>query len=670
MNKHQRFLSIENNLIWDTGRSKIMAKYRNYLLFIPSLMTERSKMLTYSVKDWDTKYTGTQTNEALTKYLCDMLRRQGEKLEKIFMLCTPEVLMDPIQVAGGKTSYEYYRAQISKYMTENCGYTKDDIEGVFEKIAYAPVLNVSHEEITAPVAQVISYIISQKANEEGRLFVDFTGGTRNSAMALVFACRISQARGVEKVQVLYSNISRESENGMIEDCTGTYDAFSQMELKTRLELEDFEGAGKIVENTDVFTSEDKKILTARFKNEKDVRDKEILNDYKGANESARKIKKETQKTQSKVVSSIIEEALAKPVPNVKKEESNDLLKIRENLAVRKDVSRMLKAVGDFREKAVYILWQEKLIDVANQYKIKNKHSIVTSLNNYATNEILGAYRYYAGFKSAKRHEHGAWEAANELIQKMAKERDLPPETVYNEQKESTKRLMCEYFKEMDARGFEFFSQFNNGFAQNATSRKFSVPKIKEFLKSNDLVGDSFDQWIFAYGKAERLYTQFGYPLLCNYGGSMFEGYDDAYQKEMDELVSRLQSLYEQNVDSSTEKMLETCFEVEKGEAYASAILKIAERCQEGEVPQLLPFVIINKRIWRGVNAKGDWNTDMFYFARNLDIVRGLRNKIAHPKEMKMGEVNVAVESVQMTLDWIDRTYDGTQNCSESGRGQN
>ena len=242
-----------------------MENKKNYLLFMPSLMRDNAQPITYRAENWETRYEGKQTNEALTKYLCHRLSKDGEKLEKIFMLCTPEVLTRPVEAAEGKTSSAYYCSQAGDFAVSACGYTKEEAEAMFFTIPYTPVLNTSHDDVTEAIRQVIAYITEHGKEDDCRLYVDFTGGTRNAAMALVFACRIAERQGVHVERIFYSNIS--AGEGIIEDCTGTYDAFKQMEAVVRLDLGDYDGAKQM----NAFTGKKREVFAENVEQMKEIK---------------------------------------------------------------------------------------------------------------------------------------------------------------------------------------------------------------------------------------------------------------------------------------------------------------------------------------------------------------------------------------------------------------
>lgn len=206
-------------------------KNENYLLFVPSLMS-RDQVIHYKVTGWENEYLGMQTNEAVTKYLIDYLESKGAKLDKIIMLCSDEVKNQELKLdqVSGRTTLEYYKGVILDfYKSKGC--ENIDAEGLFEIIPYIPKNDGEPEEIVEPLKKVLQ-ITGEGENASGKhLFVDFTGGLRSAALLLLFACRILQKRGVEVEKILYSQIYPRTDQGALEECTGTYQIFEHFEAQ-------------------------------------------------------------------------------------------------------------------------------------------------------------------------------------------------------------------------------------------------------------------------------------------------------------------------------------------------------------------------------------------------------------------------------------------------------
>ena len=108
-------------------------------------------------------------------------------------------------------------------------------EHLFEEVSYFPEKNENENQIINKLEEIVQP--NKREEYPKRLFVDFTGGNRSSALTVVFACRILDKYGMEVGKILYSNL-RNTENGIvgrIEECTQTYRIFSEFERALMIE---------------------------------------------------------------------------------------------------------------------------------------------------------------------------------------------------------------------------------------------------------------------------------------------------------------------------------------------------------------------------------------------------------------------------------------------------
>lgn len=633
-----------------------MKNKKNYLLFMPSLMRNNAQPITYCAGNWETSYEGKQTNEALTKYLCHRLALNGEKLEKIFMLCTPEVLSQPVEAAGGKSSYAYYRDQAAAYMVKKCGYSEAEAESVFYPIPYTPGANISHED--AVIREVIERITENAGDENGSLYVDFTGGIRSAAMALVFACRIAEDQGVHVERVLYSNISKEQAGcGMIEDCTHTYNAFRQLEAALRAELGDYD---KAIEMRGAFDGADQDAFADQVKQKKELEKKDQFNDFAGQKEAARKAKAAAEKKKDRPMNPLISRQnqgmIQKTEEYLKKDVIPELETIRSGLGRKGNIKDQKAAIKDLRENAVSILWKAGIIQVGDCYLEKKgaKGNAEVSLKDLAERELMGAYRYYTGMKTDKKHFHGVWEAANDLIQAMAKAPDRQPKDIYEQWKQKTASQIWNCFESMDADGYAHGSQFAYSFGHNSFSRRCTHQAVEDFAKKNGLDKGNFAGNAAAYDKVDRLLMNYGYPYFCSYKGSVFAEYKNYYKQRLINLYKRFQKLYDKEPDQGLQKVLAECFGMSGTETYAEVIGRVAAACKQGPVLELFPFIIDGKKIWTDRPDKAEWSRELFEFAGSLDILRKMRNDISHPKAINEKEFQSALQTARRLIAWIDQ----------------
>lgn len=220
---------------------------KNYLLFMPSLMSDRSSNLRYAAPDDNTViYEGMQTNVPATKYILDRLSKDGQKLTQIVMLCSREVTENVLEKID-QTSLNYYCQTISDWM--KCrGYTDDEVNTMFSFVSLGnnAIRNKSDAD------RIIDAIANTLPND-GNLYLDITGGMRSAAVLMVFLCRFLEKRGMTVQDVVYSNIFKNPEleeagvTGKIESCTGIYKKFEWLDSATKAELGDLEALKSLAE---------------------------------------------------------------------------------------------------------------------------------------------------------------------------------------------------------------------------------------------------------------------------------------------------------------------------------------------------------------------------------------------------------------------------------------
>lgn len=181
----------------------------------------------YKGKRHDGVFSGVQTNIAPSKYLQAVLAAEGERFSKIIILCTKEVRNDKFDFLDGLTTIEYYIQQITEHAREIGVKLAED---VFSVIPYNTAETDDVEDILKPILEIIKSTDDEQNQIAERLYIDFTGGVRTAAMAMVFAARFLAASGVEIANIIYANIARgtgfdANHPAPIEECVKTYDTF-------------------------------------------------------------------------------------------------------------------------------------------------------------------------------------------------------------------------------------------------------------------------------------------------------------------------------------------------------------------------------------------------------------------------------------------------------------
>ncbi len=647
-----------------------MKEHKNYMLFMMSLMTSYSKKIVYSVNQWEKEYEGIQTNEALTKYLIDWLAQQNEKLDKIIMLCTPEVMRQPIEAVGGITTYEYYSGRIVQTLIEKYGISGEEAKDILMEVPYDPVENASHNDLFSAIETVVGRLESTKKETQGRLFVDFTGGVRNSAMALVFACRILSGRGIGVEKIFYSNISRDQNGkGVIEDSTATYNAFAEFELKTRVEVGDYSGAKEILEKNETLSEDSRKDVKDFIECQKELTDKEETYRYEEGQKSAEQLAKLAEKNEEKSSSTILKNMFqnSKQEAAQKAKPGNDpmLASLKKLLEKSKDMKFAKEAITDFRKQGILFLYQKGLIEVNDFYKENNKF---TKTDNAMT-ELLAAYQYYTGAPGKEAHVHGVKDALRDFIGLLRNHLQQSPSEVWNIWKQGLEEDVASCIEQVEDKGFRYYKQFQWSFSHNGYSRRQTRAKVFDYVnkrlgsgqKASDGANAKFEEYVELFDKTDRVLMKYGFPFFCTYSNKFYGSYDQYYGQRFAKLVKGLDQIYHGRHNEIWNKIVKA-YPVSKEPQYEE-FLQIIQQNLDELMCFLIPFEAVNikkgKRvteIWKGQNVAEEWGKMMYQFTADMDAIRKVRNNIAHPSEIDKKEINNAVELIKKNITFIENDF--------------
>jgi hypothetical protein len=229
----------------------------NYLFFMPSLLTRTQKLL-YQPSGDDTcreyyddsekGFSGIQTNIAATKYIIAHLLKQGQKLDKILMLCSKEVLSktiksEPIATPESPIStYEYYVSTISDWACLR-GYTESKVKSLFAPLNLENLNPGSWSQMHKTLKSFLQEA-DIKSTVQDKLFIDYTGGNRSASMILIAVARFLECKGIKVEKVLYSNIIGSDKINTIEDCMETYKLLSAIGNDSDALLDIYKSSGE------------------------------------------------------------------------------------------------------------------------------------------------------------------------------------------------------------------------------------------------------------------------------------------------------------------------------------------------------------------------------------------------------------------------------------------
>ncbi len=535
---------------------------KNYLLFVPSILTSDPQSMSYKVEGMEAYYVGMQTNEAVTKYLVDYLDKKNMKLDKIIMLCTEEVEKKEMPAIGGRTTLAYYKDVICEFLAQNDKYSSryTETEKLFEEISYF-ASDYEVNEIRKSLDAVMRITEEGEENARKHLYVDFTGGPRSAALTLVFTCRILQRSKVAVEKILYSNIikTEEGKRGKIEECTKVYNVFAELEAVEALVHNDSSKVVKAAEKTGNRRVIDnvKKLEAESSKREEanQVNQLETMGDAsKGIVDVAGEIANEDNSLLAHLITGVIGTQVEKSKKLIANPEYKELIRMEELLEKDKN-----KALSIFREKAIKILTDFGIIEGYKEEgskKLKTNAKTVTEdtlerarkrRENLITNEIMAAYCYYespVGNKSTDNSEKAKstfMNAVQDYVKLLNKSPEREPVDILNE-----KNIKFYDLKEyIDIIPEE---RVPRRFAHNDYSKDFCNKKILPYLKADDSMGADVGQLIRQYQKMDRVYMGYGFPFACTYASWFFDGYEKLYRENMKRGAESLQRYFMGVVD--------------------------------------------------------------------------------------------------------------------------
>lgn len=173
----------------------------------------------YSLENEEIEVEGIQTNEAPVKYVIKSLGKE-KQLDKIYLIVTPEVLACNALVK--MSTLDFFKNRINEFCEEK-GYNRPD----YKEISFDTKTVYKNKKMALfnPIFEMLDKIEEDGYLEEGEkptnIYLDITGGFRDTTMLLLSTMRLLQYRGICMKQVIYSNFI----NYKIEDVTSIYEIY-------------------------------------------------------------------------------------------------------------------------------------------------------------------------------------------------------------------------------------------------------------------------------------------------------------------------------------------------------------------------------------------------------------------------------------------------------------
>lgn len=174
---------------------------KNILILNLSMLREGSKLCGY--KSDEGIIEGINTNDAPAKYIIKKLHTERKQLDEIICIKTNEA----------EKAYEAYSSMIGDFCCE----LQCDKPEIFSVNG-----NFEGTDIERTVKDVLSYI-----EKDDSIYLDTTGGARNSSYLLMFITRFLEFEGIKLEKAVYSIFNKDdSEKNQISDVTELYSMFN------------------------------------------------------------------------------------------------------------------------------------------------------------------------------------------------------------------------------------------------------------------------------------------------------------------------------------------------------------------------------------------------------------------------------------------------------------
>lgn len=201
------------------------------ILLVPSTFNSKNKD-TYKYsrigeKD-EKKYNGIQTNDAPLQYLMDTVCKNGEKLEKVILLPSKEVMYKDVPELQSHTAYGRLCKLIHRYHSILLGHDESedelDVKAIAidyakeqengnnhpEKQVYKTIEETSEVVIPKSPRERLPQMFDELAKELSgcsKVYIDFTGGQRDMNFLMVAIIKFLQTTGLSCGEIIYSNIN-------------------------------------------------------------------------------------------------------------------------------------------------------------------------------------------------------------------------------------------------------------------------------------------------------------------------------------------------------------------------------------------------------------------------------------------------------------------------------
>ena len=566
----------------------------------------------YSTKE-GTCFDGRMTNEAPSKYVFFMLAKENLFLDRIMILISDECENRRFDFIDGRNTFEYFFDSLREYLNnhykvqfpepyakiiKNYGDITSYLDAIIVKI---PVSSEPESEEKFGIINSITDFIAQD-DKNRNLYVDFSGGSRISAMATLTIVRIFEKHFETNIkEVIYANINRD--NNTLSNINDYY-----------LSLKALEDNALDFKQNSAYSASALEKIGFRF-NSETRRASESAARLKGNSSNAysqnqkddiRKAIKEEKRLQ-------IEDPLAREMHRQAiKEIESELEEGPFALMAKKNDEDLIR---DFHEAIISILIDFGYIVPVNERNKRFKEDV--------NKQLKAVEFYYEGNKNYNGVLPG--------VVNLVKNHDASSD--FNGLLEKKMNIQSHYYKNFNPR-------FVKGINLHYADRYFEYYRSK-----NIYIEGSEDELVREYYRLMVVYFNYGFPFACsNKDGSAF--YDDVQDFYIDRAKAFFNYL-EQHKDTDKEEVENVLAEIRK------------EGVESPTLRKWIPFMV-KSSIWKLNESMFVSRKDAEEFLKTLcyriENVRNYRNALSHLLENKYSDSDLKKKMAVQIREWI-KEYD-------------
>lgn len=521
---------------------------------------------------------GRHTNEVPSEYYIKKLATKGYCFDKFIMLATNECFSFKYKdrTPGSDRTEEietikYHKKCLAEYIRDT-----DLIDNPEEYVeTHTLIISINNTMITDDFQKIYQNIVvrSNDKNEPIEIYMDFTGGSRVTAMTLLLITRILESTGAEVKQVIYGNINQDTKS--IDDATKSYNLLKAVE----------EIAGAKEDNDYAL----QKIFSILEENNLDHFDeatkiaaKEI--DDIGMSQAS------TIKSQSEEIIQSYEKKMSDFSSRIKGTAQGFSRQIQSKTIQKSKASSFDKLLQK-KDKELIMKFHEELTDVFIEKAIivPDDNNSTLSIKNFKTLLKDGMYYYQ---HTQGESDYGVLSTIKSWLEVLKSDLNKNPIDLFNERLD----FMNDFYKQNPPRCINPVTTWSNQ----------SFCKLI-FDRNVYIEGDDEKSLIIEFFRIQNIYFSYGFPFMCtNQRGYTHKEIMNHYRELSKKVMRDLQTQKDQNKA-----------------AYASRIDQLLQN--DSELAKVIPYYAVGAK----VEKVRDPEKFIKEYLDRLEEVRPVRNIIAH-----------------------------------------